>query len=136
MNYLKPLLAFGLGWMLVISLCLVGDAVAQRGGTSQSSLQARIAVLEERIRKLEQASANGKLTKRFAAPFEVVDGKDKRIFYVGSDREVEFYRQGKRLAGMSADDGIGTLWARSADFKSMMSLNGERLTAKENDQLR
>lgn len=136
MKHLKLFLAFVLGWITVITLGIGIDAVAQRGTGGQTSLQSRISALQERVKELEYANSFGNLPKKFVAPFEVVDRAGRRIFYVSPDRDVEFYRDGKRVAVMSAGGDIGTFWVLTADSGSWATLTGERLTISEKGQTR
>src|SRR5437868_9468470 len=108
MKYAKLCLAFGIGWLSVIAVSFVVDTFAQRGKSAQATpFQQRIWTLQARVSLLEQLAERGLLVKRFAAPFEVTDRAGKRIFYVSRDRDVEYYRNGKIVAEMSAMGGGG-----------------------------
>lgn len=135
MRQMKIFLAFILGWVTVVIIGLVADAVAQRGkNPDQNSIQSRIKALQERVGTLEHTAAAGKLLKQFVAPFEVVDKNGKRIFYVSPDRDVEFYRDGKRVAVMSAGGDIGTLWILTATPDLWANVTADRLKISENGQ--
>ena len=141
MKYLKLFLAFGCGWATVIALGLGADAAGQRGKPAgnagqSASLQSRISALVQRVSQLEQAAVSGKLNKKVVAPFEVVDQADQRVFYVGPDRDVEFYQGNKRAAVMSAAGGVGTFFALSGSSQSWTALSSARMTVNENDQTR
>ena len=141
MKYLKLFLAFGCGWATVIALGLGADAAGQRGKPAgnagqSASLQSRISALVQRVSQLEQAAVSGKLNKKVVAPFEVVDQADQRVFYVGPDRDVEFYQGNKRAAVMSAAGGVGTFFALSGSSQSWTALSSERMTVNENGQTR
>lgn len=138
MRHLKVFLAFALGWAAVTALGLVFDVVAQRGkgGAQTSSLQSRINALQDRVKKMEQAAAFGKLPKKVLAPFEVVDRAGNRIFYVSPERDVEFYRDGKRVSLMSAGGDVGTFWAFASAPDLWATLTGDRLAIHEKGQTR
>lgn len=137
MRYAKLCLAFGLGWLSVIAISFVIDVFAQRGKSTQPSpLQQRITALQARVILLEQLAQRDLLVKRFAAPFEVTDRAGRRVFYVSRDRDVEYYRNGKIVAEMSAMGGGGTFWVLTADGKSRLSLTGDSLKITENDVVR
>src|SRR5437773_7239962 len=132
MKHLKLFLAFGCGWATVIVLGFVADALAQR----TTPLQTRIDALADRVKKLELKVTNGTFSRQVAAPFEVVNRAGQRIFYVSSDRDVEYYRGGKRAAIMSAGGGIGTFWVMTSSSKSWATLTAERLAVNEDGKVR
>jgi hypothetical protein len=137
MKYLKLCLAFGIGWLTLIAISFATNAIAQRGNTpQQSSIRDRIASLEILVGFLEDDARKGFLKKRVAAPFEVTDRTGRRIFYVSRDRDVEYHRDGKIVAEMSAMGGGGTFWALAANTNSRIALTGESLRATENDATR
>lgn len=137
MKYLKLLFAFAFGWLSVIAIGMVADAVAQKGkGSLPTPLQKQIAALEDRVKKLEQASADGKLVKKVAAPFEVVDRSGQRVFYVSPERDVEYYRGGKRIAVMSAGGDIGTFWTFTTGSQTWASWTSERMVVNEDGKTR
>jgi hypothetical protein len=135
MNYLKLLLAFGLGWAVVVALGLAADAAARPGGNESGSLRlSRINALRERVGYLEQQAKRGVLTKKVVAPFEVVNRRGERIFYVSLDHEVKLYRAGQPVAGMSAVlTSSGTLWASAS--QQLATLTPRGVTIKENGQV-
>lgn len=136
MRYLKLLLAFGLGWAVVVALGLAADAAARHGGNaSESPRLSRINALRERIGYLEQQAKGGKLTRKVVAPFEVVNRAGQRIFYVGLDRQVEVYEGGKGMAVMSAGAGYGTLWALDTSLQRFATLDSGGFSLKENGQV-
>jgi hypothetical protein len=83
--------------------------------TTKDAADARIKALQQRIAELEgQASRTG-LTRRVAAPFEVVDRDGRRVFFVGEDRVVRLYNAaGKDVVRLAATDGGGFLLATNA----------------------
>ncbi len=111
MKYLKLFLAFGLGWTAVVALGIAADAADRDSDTT--SFQSRINALKRRVGYLDEQAKSGALTKKAVAPFEVDDRAGQKIFYVGADHEVEFYKGGKRVAVMSPAGSFGTLWALS-----------------------
>jgi len=118
-------------------MSFVADVFAQRGNAGQQGrLQERIRFLEARVELLEHLAQRGLLVKRVAAPFEVTDNAGHRIFYVSRDRDVEYYRDGKIVAEMSAEGGGGTIWALGSNSPSRMSLTGEAMVATEDDKTR
>jgi hypothetical protein len=138
MNSLKLFLAFGLGWMTVVSLSRGSGAEAGRvdGAPDQPALQSRANALRERITALEEAARSGLLSEKVVAPFEVVNQAGQRLFFVSPDREVEVYKAGKRIAVMSAGGGFGTLSVLSDSSKSWTALNPEGVQMNDNGQLR
>jgi hypothetical protein len=137
MKRIELLVAFALGWITVIAIGLVADTLAQRGNNNgQNAVQNRIKVLQERVGTLEQMAAAGKLLKQFVAPFEVVDQNGKRLFYVSQDRDVEFYKDGKRVSVMSAGGDVGTLWTLTSTPDLWASITAERLRINESGQVR
>jgi hypothetical protein len=137
MKSLELFLAFVFGCGSVMTFALVANNIAQQNqATDQGSIQNRIKVLQERVRNLEQKGAAGKLAKRFVAPFEVDDKYGKRIFYVSPERDVEFYRDGKRVTLMSAAGEIGTLWILTSTPDLWANATADRLRINESGKTR
>jgi hypothetical protein len=99
MQQFKMLLAFGLGCLTALMLGFGPDLPSSLSvssviaGTNPDILERRLSVLEERAADLEQNAANGQVGNRVVAPFEVVDGAKRRIFFVNDNVTLLFGKQ-------------------------------------------
>ena len=78
MKHLKLFVAFGLGFLTVMALSLVAGVTVGRAKTRD------VSALRGRVRDLEAAAQRGELAQTVVAPFRVVDGAHKEIFFVGN----------------------------------------------------
>jgi hypothetical protein len=89
-----------------------------RASDTSDADKRRIAQLEQRLQKLEQAATRGELGARVVAPFKVVDRAGRPIFSVeGGQYFVDvkvFNAEGKVAAGISGKPWGGTVWGQSA----------------------
>jgi len=88
MQQFKMLLAFGFGCLTALMLGFGPDVTSSLSvpsviaATNLDILERRLSALEERAADLEQNAASGQVGNRVVAPFEVVDGAKRRIFFV------------------------------------------------------
>ena len=135
MKSVNLLLAFALGFVFVVAVGRGADATGRHAGNARASLRlSRINILRNRVKYLEQQASAGKLTRKVVAPFEVVNRAGKRIFYVGTDREVELCQGGKRVAVMSPAGGFGSLWVLGKDASQSATLTPRGFNLNENGQ--
>ena len=86
MRQVKVFLMFACGCLTALALGLAADATphGRKPVSEAASLQSRLNALERRARELERAATVGQVSNKVVAPFEVVDGARRQIFYVDS----------------------------------------------------
>ncbi len=120
MQKAKFLLGFSFGCLAATALGFGPGVMSGLKGTSvaaaSNTLEGRLEALAERAAEVEgrtTASAQ-QINSKVYAPFEILDGAKRRVFYVGPDTVNLYFRSAKPAATISGGNNSGNFGAFSA----------------------